>query len=138
VDHFKAYNDTYGHQAGDVCLHSIAQVMHKQLVRPGDVLARYGGEEFIAILPETGIEGVCLVAERLCKAVEGLAMSHTQSSASTLVTISAGASAVVPARHSRFESLLTAADEALYLAKQEGRNRVRCQPISENPRRKHR
>jgi diguanylate cyclase (GGDEF)-like protein/PAS domain S-box-containing protein len=136
VDHFKAYNDTYGHQAGDVCLHSIAQVMHKQLVRPGDVLARYGGEEFIAILPETGMDGVRLVAERLCQAVEGLAMSHTQSSASALVTISAGASAVVPARHSRFESLLTAADEALYLAKQEGRNRVHCQAIGETPQRK--
>lgn len=126
VDYFKAYNDNYGHQAGDVCLQSVAQAMRRHVNRPADILARYGGEEFIAILPETDSQGACCVAEKLCRAVEELAITHAKSAAAAVVTISAGVSAATPLRDSRFEPLISAADEALYQAKQDGRNRSHC------------
>jgi diguanylate cyclase (GGDEF)-like protein/PAS domain S-box-containing protein len=129
VDYFKAYNDTYGHQSGDKCLRQLAETMAAQLRRPPDFLARYGGEEFIAILPETTLDGACQVAERVRAAVEALALPHEKSQSAACVTISIGASSIQPSSDNRFEMVVSGADEALYTAKQQGRNRVCCQGV---------
>lgn len=125
IDYFKQYNDRYGHLAGDECLkrvaHAIGSVAAK---RPGDVLARYGGEEFSVVLPSTDLRGAVKVAERILAAVRELGIAHGVSPTG-IVTLSAGVSALQPVRESdALDRLLTAADEALYLAKKNGRNRV--------------
>ncbi|MCU0289532.1 MAG: diguanylate cyclase [Acidobacteria bacterium] len=126
VDFFKLYNDFYGHQAGDECLKEIALLLNEALPRAGDVLARYGGEEFIAILPGTDMNGTCAVAEKLRKKIESAAIHHKSSSISNYVTISLGVASMIPSARKTKESLIGAADEALYKAKRKGRNRVEC------------
>lgn len=128
VDFFKLYNDNYGHQAGDGCLHRVSHIFESQMQRPSDVIARYGGEEFIAILPETPIEGACGVAELIRQAVADAGIPHAYSSVVDHVTVSIGVSAAVPEQGHRFEEVITLADEALYEAKHQGRNRVVCKP----------
>jgi diguanylate cyclase (GGDEF)-like protein/PAS domain S-box-containing protein len=123
IDHFKAYNDCYGHQAGDDCLRRVAQAMSAALQRPSDLLARYGGEEFAVILAETDKFGAGLVAENLRRAIEELAIAHAASHGGC-VTISAGVSWASIDRDNMGAALLREADQALYEAKGGGRNRV--------------
>jgi diguanylate cyclase (GGDEF)-like protein/PAS domain S-box-containing protein len=124
VDRFKAFNDRYGHLAGDDCLRKIAGVLLTALRRPGDLAARYGGEEFAALLPDTDEEGAARVAERIRAAVVGLAVGH-DASPSNFVTISAGVAGLNEIeRQGEAEALVRAADQALYRAKRDGRDAV--------------
>ena len=123
VDYFKGYNDRYGHQEGDECLIKIAQTAQKVLYRPSDLVARYGGEEFGIILPNTNQEGAILVAERLRCAIRDLSIQHSDSGVSDRVTISLGIASLIPTAERCPEILLEQADQALYLAKNQGRDR---------------
>jgi diguanylate cyclase (GGDEF)-like protein len=124
VDSFKAFNSTYGHQAGDECLARIARAVQGSARRPGDYTARYGGEEFAVILQDTGLEGAQHVAERICVAIQTLVIPHTGATPAKLVTISIGAASIQPTHEGEPEALVRKADECLYQAKGEGRNRV--------------
>ncbi len=124
IDFFKLYNDSYGHQQGDICLKSVASALKKALLRPGDLVARYGGEEFVAVLPETDEEGTVNVAERMNSNVEALGLSHEASKVADHVTISVGAVSAIPASDFSADLMVSAADKALYIAKENGRNRV--------------
>ena len=123
IDHFKNYNDTYGHKAGDECLKQVAQAILRSMNRPADFCARYGGEEFVAILPNTPKAGALDVAERIRNSVENLKIHHADSPVSAFVTISLGVATRVP-DDNHFETVLREADKALYQAKANGRNRV--------------
>jgi len=129
VDHFKAFNDNYGHQAGDDCLVAVAEAVCAQLLRPADLVARYGGEEFMLILPHTDQEGVAYVGEKVRHAVEALAIEHAHSSAGSVVTVSAGTATLVPEAEEGAEHLLREADIALYRAKRMGRNQVHSSTV---------
>ena len=122
IDHFKLYNDHYGHPAGDICLRKVATAIG-QTIRDTDLLARYGGEEFAIVLPGATHRTARLVAERLCRAVVRLAEPHILVD-SQIVTISVGVAACIPTTDSTAEHLIKAADSALYQAKDKGRNRV--------------
>ncbi|PKH03453.1 hypothetical protein CXF72_06490 [Psychromonas sp. MB-3u-54] len=124
VDHFKLYNDTYGHQAGDICLQTIANTAAPLFKRPGDLLARYGGEEFIVILTDTHLEGATALAEKLRHNIYRAEMRHETSPVSKFVTISCGVSSVIPDESTSHQVLLKAADDALYEAKEQGRNKI--------------
>jgi len=125
VDHFKQFNDTYGHKAGDLVLQMVARTIRKSL-RPSDMLARYGGEEFVVILPTTPIEQAMMVAERLRVAVAASQAATEQGKELPPVTISIGVS---PLREREdLELTFEAADRALYEAKRLGRNRVELRP----------
>ncbi|MET0065320.1 MAG: diguanylate cyclase [Candidatus Thiodiazotropha sp.] len=128
VDHFKAFNDTYGHQAGDDCLVAVAEAVYAQLLRPTDLVARYGGEEFILILPNTDRDGVTHLGEKVRHAVEALGIEHAHSSVGSVVTISAGTATMIPGVVGSTEQLLREADTALYRAKRMGRNQVHSAP----------
>ncbi|MRR14415.1 diguanylate cyclase, partial [archaeon] len=122
VDFFKLYNDTYGHQAGDECLRSIAGVIGASVKRVSDIAARYGGEEFAVILPGTDIRGAENLAESIREKVLSLAIPHEKSSVARCVTISAGVACVVASRDKPRDMLIRFADSALYDAKANGRN----------------
>ena len=124
VDDFKAYNDHYGHLAGDDCLKAIAQAIAGRLQRPVDLLARYGGEEFVVLLPNTGRDGALTVAQDLCAAVRALDLPHACSRVAPRVTVSIGAAARLPDKFGDPSGLIAEADDALYRAKQHGRDRV--------------
>ncbi|MBX3685900.1 MAG: diguanylate cyclase [Rhodocyclaceae bacterium] len=124
VDYFKQFNDGYGHQVGDECLKAVARSMKGELKRPSDLLARFGGEEFLVVLPETDIEGAAAVAESLRAAVEAMAITHRHAPVPGVVTISVGVASLVPDREHCETTLIEAADQALYAAKRDGRNRV--------------
>ncbi len=124
IDYFKNYNDYYGHQAGDDCLKAFAQILKENCRRPGDLAARYGGEEFILVLPETDLQGGRQQAEKICSAIEALAIEHKTSKTSDYVTVSIGLASAVPSAESRVDELLALADQMLYAAKKGGRNRV--------------
>lgn len=124
VDHFKAYNDRYGHQAGDRCLKMIAQCMKTALRRPADMAARYGGEEFSIILPDTDEEGALFVAQAIAEKVKADRLIH-EGSDKGMVTVSIGVSTYTPADDKRDSAdLIRRADKALYQAKNEGRDRI--------------
>ena len=123
VDHFKAFNDSLGHLAGDRSLVRIAHVIAGSLRRAGDLVARFGGEEFAVLLPQTDAAGAALVAERLRRSVEAIEIDHPHSP-SGCVTISLGAASTVPVDAASPTELLDAADAALYAAKHAGRNRA--------------
>lgn len=125
IDHFKAFNDHYGHGAGDECLRRVAQCLAMGLLRPGDFIARYGGEEFCVILPQCAAAGALQVAENLLTAVAELQIPHAYFSAAGQVTLSIGVAARRLDTAERCpERLRREADEALYEAKSQGRNRV--------------
>ncbi|MBW7861773.1 MAG: diguanylate cyclase [Rhodocyclaceae bacterium] len=126
VDHFKQYNDGYGHQLGDDCLRDVARVLEGCLRRPTDLVARYGGEEFAAILPQTDAAGARRVAEAMRAGVEAACLPHEFSSTGRIVTVSVGVATAVPDREDEdgYRQLLSLADRALYAAKRAGRNRV--------------
>ncbi len=123
IDFFKIYNDSLGHQAGDDCLSDVAQVLVTCATRPLDLVARYGGEEFVAVLGGSNIHDALVVAERMRDAVQGLQIDHPGSSHS-VVTVSVGIASMVPDNGQDSESVIKAADEALYYAKAAGRNCV--------------
>jgi diguanylate cyclase (GGDEF)-like protein len=122
LDFFKSYNDTYGHRAGDKCLSLVATALKETIKRPADLIARYGGEEFAVILPNTDTPGSAHVAEKLCSAIRQLSIPHRHSQVSSYVTLSAGVATEIPQPGSNVETLVTAADVALYQAKAKGRN----------------
>jgi diguanylate cyclase (GGDEF)-like protein len=127
VDQFKAYNDVYGHQAGDECLRKVTKVFSESINCPGDLVARYGGEEVVVLLPDTGEAGAAKVAENLRQKVEALKLHHEANPPSCILTISIGSVTRSPSRErSRMspEDLVSLADKALYRAKQSGRNCV--------------
>ena len=124
VDHFKFYNDTYGHPAGDVCLQKVARVLTESARRPSDLAARYGGEEFIVLLPETPVAGAQTVAEKIRVSIEELNIAHKTSPVASHITLSLGVAAIVPQPEMDREELIEMADKALYQAKKQGRNRV--------------
>lgn len=124
VDHFKQFNDRYGHPAGDQCLVQVAQAMQDSLRRPGDLVARYGGEEFIAVLPGADADTARKAAERIREAVTQLGLAHEASSTAATVTVSVGVSSCRAREHTREQDLIAAADSALYKAKRQGRNQV--------------
>lgn len=127
VDHFKRYNDSYGHQAGDACLQLIAKAVQGAMWRETDLVARYGGEELAVILPDTDTAGAMAVAQRVVEAVAAEAIPHSTSDAAPVVTVSVGATSLQASDHLRYSDLVSQADIALYRAKKSGRNRYASQ-----------
>lgn len=124
IDDFKAYNDTYGHMAGDDCLRAVARTLSHGLKRPGDLAARFGGEEFAIVLEDTDLGGALYLAEAMRLAVEALGLPHQGSRAARVVTVSLGVACSVPTPDQDPRGLLCLADRKLYEAKVAGRNRV--------------
>ena len=122
VDHFKAYNDTHGHQAGDDVLQAVAGELKAQ-ARSGDILYRYGGEEFLCVFPQGSLDGTIVAVQRMRSGLERLAIQRDHDSADVL-TLSAGLAVLEPGDPRPVHAVLKAADDALYRAKQLGRNRV--------------
>lgn len=124
IDYFKNYNDTYGHQSGDRCLQQVAQAISRAIKRPADLVTRYGGEEFAIILPNTEVEGATQVAEIIRRSVKELRIAHITSNIDLCVTLSLGVAGFVPSNDLPPATLITTADQALYDAKKQGRDRV--------------
>ncbi len=124
VDHFKAINDLHGHVFGDECLVALARVLDAEARRPDDLLARFGGEEFVLLLPETNADGALKAARRLHDAVRKLALMNNASPFDQLLTVSVGIAVCLPAPDIQPAAVFEAADQALYCAKDEGRNRT--------------
>ncbi len=125
IDFFKLYNDHYGHQGGDDCLKKVAKGLDSAIHRETDFLARYGGEEFSGILPDTDLNGSVKVAEEMRLAIKDLRIEHAKSTVSDLVSVSIGVSAIIPQQGTDPKILIGAADQALYKAKEDGRDRVK-------------
>lgn len=132
IDFFKAYNDTYGHQAGDECLKTVANTIQSTLRRPEDLLCRYGGEEFAVVLPGTHKNGAVYMANTICSAVEKMGILHSGSKVSDHVTVSLGVATILPTKELSPADLISAADGALYRAKSEGRNQIAIASINFN------
>ncbi len=124
VDHFKPYNDQFGHQQGDECLRQVAQLLLDGIGRPGDLVARYGGEEFLCMLPDTGMAGALAVADKLAAVVRQADIYHPRSPAGARLTISVGA-ATAKDLSGEPDALMAFADKLLYAAKAAGRNQVK-------------
>jgi diguanylate cyclase (GGDEF)-like protein len=124
IDYFKHYNDTYGHQQGDVVLQNVALIMRQMNKRSSDFVARWGGEEFVVLLPNTDGKSGMKVAEDLRKSVEGSEIFLSDGTA-TRITISIGVNSQIPTRDSVLDEFISSSDKALYVAKEAGRNRVR-------------
>ena len=133
VDHFKLYNDTYGHIAGDDVLRKVADCLKQSCRRSTDLAARYGGEEFAIILPETPFAEVQRLGDKVCRAVEALGLLHNGSSAAKCVTISIGGATTIAQHGETFSPLVDAADKALYESKKAGRNRATTRDQSPLP-----
>lgn len=129
VDFFKRYNDTYGHQQGDVCLQKVASVLKTIAHRPADLAARYGGEEFALILPNTEVPGVEYLAKLINRRVEALQIPHSASDVASVVTVSVGCSVSFQSSAPNMEALIKQADAALYQAKENGRNQYHYLPL---------
>jgi diguanylate cyclase (GGDEF)-like protein len=123
IDHFKMYNDKYGHQAGDACLQVVGEAMKRAALRPQDMVARYGGEEFAILLPQEDSSGAEAVARRVLDEIAALAIAHACSSSGTHVTVSMGVASMTPTEKVEASELIKAADALLYQAKAQGRNR---------------
>ena len=124
VDHFKAYNDHYGHQQGDVCLRTIGDVLRSTVRRAGELAARYGGEEFVVIMPGATVQKAQETADSILTAIREARMAHARSPVALVVTVSLGVAAGTPGATDDREHLIKAADVALFEAKHQGRNRV--------------
>jgi len=124
IDCFKAYNDTRGHQAGDGALAAVANILQERIRRATDSLARYGGEEFSIILPDTRPEAAAGLAQELRLAIRAAGIEHDASPVAPMITISIGVASTTPSRETTAEELVRVADEALYRAKDSGRDRV--------------
>ena len=129
IDHFKAYNDYYGYQQGDICLKNIAQLIQDILQRPTDFCARYCGEEFIILLPTTTAKGGIYIAEKLRKAIIDLNIPHKHSETQACLTLSLGLATTSPMLKHKSRDLIRAADLARFEAKKQGRNRLICKNI---------
>jgi diguanylate cyclase (GGDEF)-like protein/PAS domain S-box-containing protein len=132
VDHFKRYNDLYGHLLGDHCLRQVAQALQASVGRPGDLVARFGGEEFVLILPATDTQGAAQVVEKMRTHIHALDMINGED----LLTLSFGMATVIPSQERLPEQLVAAADQALYFAKQTGRDRYAVRELEELAERK--
>lgn len=130
VDRFKLFNDNYGHQQGDVALKTVASVIQSTLKRSSDLAARWGGEEFAVLLPNTPIEGVLLIAENIRKNIEAAVVPSIGEHPPLKITISIGATSLIPGVNSSIPEFFEQADQALYTAKESGRNRVCSQLIA--------
>ncbi len=124
IDYFKKFNDCYGHQAGDDCLIKVAKALESSVLRPSDLVARYGGEEFVLLLPEIDTAGAQHVGKRAAEKITELQIIHEQSDVSAFVSLSMGAAMMIPEPENSPEGLIAAADQALYKAKETGRNRL--------------
>ena len=124
VDHFKLYNDTLGHTAGDVCLQQVAAAIASHAARPTDLAARYGGEEFVLLFAETDADAALALAEKLRHDIEALQLPHPRSATSPWITVSIGVATLSPQQFDKKEALFVAADRAMYVAKEGGRNQV--------------
>ena len=124
VDHFKHYNDHYGHAAGDVALQSVAHVIAEHARRPLDACARYGGEEFVVLWYDVDADHALALAQRMCQAVQALGLPHVASPTAGVVSISVGLVCTAVHDAAQWDAALRAADQTLYQAKQQGRNRV--------------
>lgn len=124
IDFFKDYNDTYGHLKGDDTLYTVAQAINTTLKRPMDLVARYGGEEFAVILPSTAINGAKRVANEIKEAIKTLGIEHKSSKVCPYITLSFGVAAIVPTKDLTAKILVEKADQALYRAKAQGRDRI--------------
>jgi diguanylate cyclase (GGDEF)-like protein/PAS domain S-box-containing protein len=131
IDYFKRYNDAYGHAAGDECLISIAETLSESMLRADDFVARYGGEEFTIVLPFTNESGAVIIAERLLKSVQNLRIPHGNSDAADCVTISIGVTTGSAQHTQTGTDYLKRSDEALYLSKHGGRNKVTFLPLDD-------
>lgn len=125
IDFFKAYNDFYGHQAGDNCLRLVARTLMRAAKRPGDLVARYGGEEFVVVLPNTDLKGAETVAEDIRFLIRSRRIDHKKSEVDKFVTLSLGVASCIPNNSMTTDDLVKLADDALYQAKNEGRDQVR-------------
>lgn len=123
IDHFKKYNDRYGHPAGDACIRQVAAIMREVAHRPSDLCCRYGGEEFAVVLPETDAAGALAVAEQIRKKVEATGLPHAEVPGG-IVTVSIGYATAVGRRYAGVRAFLEACDEALYESKADGRNQT--------------
>ncbi|MBE9102966.1 diguanylate cyclase [filamentous cyanobacterium LEGE 07170] len=133
IDHFKSYNDLYGHIAGDKCLREIAQTLRKATRRTSDLVARFGGEEFAVVLPNADNNGAERVAKKIIAQIQQLEIPHSSSSANGCLTVSLGAATVIPNQSNSPEMLLQAADRLLYQSKQQGRNRYSLELLAVSP-----
>lgn len=128
IDQFKPFNDTYGHQAGDACLTRVGQALAASTHRPGDMVARYGGEEFVAVLPDTGPDGIIRMAETIRDRIASLKIPHETSAVSEHVTLSMGLVTWTISADKQPKSMIEVADQALYQAKESGRNQYKLAP----------
>ena len=134
IDHFKAYNDCYGHLAGDDCIRKVSDSIAQCANRPGDMVARYGGEEFVVLLTNTPESGARHVAEQIRQTAANLQIEHRESSAAEFVTISIGGATLSNTHVADLNTLLHAADQALYRSKDAGRNRVTVRQFTPQPK----
>ena len=125
IDFFKVYNDTYGHQQGDIVLQAVAQNLINTLNRQGDFAARWGGEEFVILLPNTDRNGALKIAERILLSTSNMLIPCVNGT-DTKVTVSIGLNTVIPEKGTSYDTFISAADQALYKAKESGRNQVCC------------
>ena len=124
IDHFKLYNDTYGHQRGDLCLRQVAQAIQQTVKRPADLTARYGGEELAIVLPHTNHEGAASLAQKICLHIQALQIPHIASPVALYITLSLGVAGCIPNHDTYPQDLIAIADQNLYQAKKMGKNRV--------------
>lgn len=124
IDFFKPYNDHYGHQMGDRCLCQVAQTIASSLLRSDDLVARYGGEEFVVVLPHTDIEGAKNIAHSILENIRNLAIAHATSSVSPTISLSLGAHVLIPTEAIAPNTFVECCDQALYFAKEQGRDRL--------------
>ena len=128
VDHFKPYNDTYGHLEGDKALSRVGRTLKKMATRPADLAARYGGEEFVLLLPNTDSEGAYVLAQEVQKAIDTLAIPHRSSKAGKMLSVSIGLATLTPDDGNSITTLIDNADQGVYAAKEAGRHRIRIWP----------
>ena len=126
IDYFKAFNDSYGHLAGDECLKRVAATLVQSTKRPSDLVARYGGEEFVALLPRTDRDGALCIAKEMQNQIQTLNIPNEKSEVSKFLTVSLGVVSIAASPQEVSSALITAGDKALYAAKRNGRNRVVC------------